>query len=333
MNEVRVSVILPVYNGGKYIEKAIESVLSQTLSDFELIIINDGSTDNTEDIISSFEDSRITLISQENAGPGASRNRALEMVRGKYVMYLDADDWFCEDALRIACREAESNRTDFTFFQMINYDETTGATYPNDWFELKNFDESFEDRVFSPEEIEGSIFDLSVGVCQKIYRTSFLKGINARFPEGIFFEDMPFFYYVLLRAERISIIKRHLYFRRKHDESITHVVDGKFLDTVPAGQELIRIFIENGWYDAYLFDLLAYKINGPRFALRDIEEKYKVKMYSLIKNDYCAIKRSRYYRDYLENLGPVKKKFFLDIIASTDYEDFKTLNQQNSPPA
>lgn len=330
---MKISVILPVFNNEKYIRKAIESVLNQTFKDFELIIVNDGSTDGTLDIIKSFDDSRIRLISQENRGPGAARNKALEIAGGDYVMYLDSDDWFSEDAFEIAYNEAKSKNTDFTFFQMINYDDTTQEVYPNDWFELKNFDESFEDRVFSPSEIEGSIFDLSVGVCQKIYNTSFLKGIDAKFPEGIFFEDMPFFYYVLLKSERISIVKRHLYYRRKHDASITHIVDEKFLDTVPAGQELIRIFIENDWYHLYLYDLLAYKINGPRFALRDIEEKCKVELYTLIKTDYESIKNSGYYGDYMDNLGPVKKKFMQDILKSKDYEDFKILNQEKSSPS
>lgn len=106
------------------------------------------------------------------------------------------------------------------------------------------------------------------------------------------------------------------------------MVDDKFLDTVPAGQELIRIFIENGWYDTYKFDLLAYKINGPRFALRDIKENYKVLLYELIKKDYNSIKQSEYYQDYLDNLGPVKKKFFLDIIRSKNYEDYLIFNQK-----
>lgn len=327
MSVSKISVILPVYNGEKYIKKAIESVLSQTFTDFELIIVNDGSTDGTLDIINEFIDNRITLINQKNLGPGASRNRALKQVTGEYVMYLDADDWYCREALEIAYNQAKANDTDLTFFQMINYDDITHQTYENDWFDLTTFDETFENRVFGPDETPGSIFDLSVGVCQKIYNTSFLKSIDARFPEGIFFEDMPFFYYVYLKAERISIIKRHLYFRRKHDESITHVVDCKFLDTVPAGQILMDIFIENGWYDTYKFDLLAYKINGPRFALRDIEEKCKVKLYELIKRDYESIKLSEYYLDFLENLGPVKKKFFLDIIDSKSYKNFLILNK------
>ena len=325
MSSPKISVILPVYNEERYIENAIESVLKQSFADFELIIVNDGSTDCTLSIIEGFDDSRIKVIEQENMGPGASRNNAMKIAEGEYMMFLDGDDWYREDALEIAYREITKNDCDMTFYQMINYDDESGEIYENEWFNLTTLDE-FENRVFAPEETPGSIFDLSVGVCQKIYRTSFLREIDAKFPEGIFFEDMPFFYYVYLKAKRISIIKKHLYYRRKHDASITHVVDGKFLDTVPAGQVLMRIFIENGWYEMYKFDLLAYKINGPRFALRDIEEKYKIPLYELIKNDYCEIKSTHYYSDFLDNLGPIKRKFFCDIIASKDYHDFIKLN-------
>ena len=333
MTSPKISVILPVFNQEMYIRNAIESVLNQSMDDFELIVVNDGSTDSTPDIINEFDDSRIHVINQENRGPGASRNRALKKAQGEYVMYLDGDDWYHPEALETAYNEAKNRNTDLTFYQMINYYDVTGEIYENDWFNMTTFDESFENRVFSPDETPGSIFDLSVGVCQKIYKTSFLRRIDAKFPEGIFFEDMPFFYYVYLKSERISIIKKHLYYRRKHDASITHVVDCKFLDTVPAGQNLMKIFIENGWYDVYKYDLLAYKINGPRFALRDIEEKCKVPLYNLIKKDYDEIKSSKYYNDFLTNLGPVKKKFFEDIIKSGDYEDFKTLSQMNSSPA
>ena len=315
-----ISVILPVFNGESYIEESIESVLNQTFTDFELIIVNDGSTDNTKDIIESFDDDRIEVINQSNQGPGAARNNALKIAQGEYVMYLDSDDWFCMDALETAYKEITESEADFTFFKMINFDGE--RYYENDWFELKTFDSSFENRVFAPQETPGSIFDLSVGVCQKIYNREFLESINAKFPEGIFFEDMPFFYYVFLKAERISIVKRHLYVRRKHTASITNVVDEKFFDTVPAGQELMRIFIENEWYDAYKYDLLAYKINGPRFALRDMPLKDKPHMFDLIKEDYEEIKRSQYYEDFLTQLGPVKKKFFLDVLESKDYEEF-----------
>ena len=317
---VKISVILPVYNSEKYIEKAIESVLNQSLRDFELIVVNDGSTDNTLNIIESFTDSRIRLINQQNMGPGAARNSALDIASWEYVMFLDSDDWFCDDALKTAYGEAKSSNTDVTLFQIIKYD---GEFSQNDWFNLNDFDESFENRIFNPHECGDFLFEISVSACQKIFKRQFLKSIDARFPEGIYFEDMPFFFYTFLSAERVSIIKRHLYVRRKHPGSITESVDSKFLDTVEAGQILMDIFIENGWYDAYLFDLLAFKINGPRYALMGIEEKYKEKLYLLIKKDYEAIKSSQYYDDYLENLGPVKRKFLLDILDSKNYADFK----------
>lgn len=328
---VKISVIMPVFNEERYIKESIESVLNQTFTDFELIVVNDGSTDDTLDIINEFNDSRIKIINQSNQGPGASRNNAMDIACGEYMMFLDGDDWFCPDALETAYNEINSKSTDISIFQIIKYD---GETYSqNSWFNLDNFPSDFEDRVFNPHECKDFLFDISVSAAQKIFRREFLVNIKAGFPEGIYFEDMPFFFYTFLKAESISLIKRHLYVRRKHDGSITESVDSKFLDTVKAGQILIDIFIENEWYDMYLFDLLAFKINGPRYALMGIEEKYKEKLYLLIKKDYESIKQGQYYMDYLENLGPVKKKFFKDIINSRDYADFKTLNQTKSSPA
>lgn len=316
----KISIILPVFNGEKYIKKAVESVLSQTLNDFELIIINDGSSDNTSDIINSFDDERIKIINQTNQGPGQARNNGLKMACGEYVMFLDADDWFCTDALKTAYGEIKDSDADISIFQIIKYHN--GKFSQNDWFDLNSFDEIFENRTFNPHECGDFLFDISVSACQKIFNLEFLSGINAEFPTGMYFEDMPFFFYTFLKADKISIIKKHLYVRRKHEGSITESVDSKFLDTVPAGQILMDIFIENGWYETYKFDLLAFKVNGPRYALMGIEDKYKKDLYTLIKKDYEEIKQTPLYDDYLENLGPVKRKFFLDILKSESYENF-----------
>ena len=328
---VEISVVMPAFNAERYIGEAIDSVLNQTFDDFELIVVNDGSTDDTLNIITQYDDERIVIISQKNSGPGSARNRALDIASGKYVMFLDSDDCFSKDALEKAHMEASKNSTDITLFQIMKYDGENLSQ--NDWFNLNTFTESFENRIFNPHECADFLFDISVSACQKIFRRDFIEDIHARFPEGIYFEDMPFFFYTFLKAERVSVIKRHLYVRRKHEGSITEAVDSKFLDTVEAGQILMDIFIENGWYDMYKFDLLAFKINGPRYALMGIEEKYRKTLYMLIKKDYESIRLSRYFDDYLDNLGPVKRKFFCDILKSDDYDEFKTLNQTNSSPA
>lgn len=324
---MKVSVILCAYNEEKFIGKAIESILNQSLDDFELIVVNDGSTDLTLDIISSYNDDRIRLINQENIGLGASRNRAMKLARGEYVAFLDGDDWFSTDALEIAYGEAKSKNTDITIFQIKYFDDETGHFSDNDWFNLNSFDDSFDNRVFAPGECSDFLFDLSVNACQKIYRNEFLRQSRAEFVEGIFFEDMPFFFEIFLKAERISIIRKHLYYHRKHSKSITDVIDCNYLDTVPAGQELMRRFIDNGFYDEYKFDLLAYKINGPRFALSQIDEGCKEPLFDLIHEDYLKIKDSQYYDDFLNELGPIKKKFFLDVIRSKSYSEFISIGE------
>ena len=86
--------------------------------------------------------------------------------------------------------------------------------------------------------------------------------------------------------------------------------------------------IDNGFYEDYKFDLLAYKINGPRMALMDITEDSKEPLFNLIKEDYEKIKETEYYQDYLDNLGPKKKKFFLDVLKYDNYSEFKKENPE-----
>lgn len=325
---VKLSLILCVYNGERYVSEAIESVLNQSLEDIELIIVNDGSTDSTLDILTSYlVDSRIKIINQKNKGLGVARNIGMSHASGEYIGFLDADDWLDSKMCEIAYNEAKSNFTDITMFQIINQDDETGDKYESDWFNLKNLDKSFDDKVFSPNDTKDVLFDFSVSACQKIYKNSFLKEIKAKFPEGIYFEDMPFFYYTYLNAERISIIREHLYIRRKHDSSITENIDAKFLDTVPAGQIMFKSFIEGDFYEDYKFDLIAYKINGPRMALSSITDDYKVPLFNLIKEDYESIKETEYYQDFLDNLGPKKKKFFQDVLKSDSYDEFIEINE------
>lgn len=97
--QVLVTVVMPAYNAAPWIGDAIDSVLAQTLPDWELIVVNDGSTDGTEDIVRKYDDPRIRLISQQNGGPSSARNAGISLARGKYISLLDADDWYAEGHL------------------------------------------------------------------------------------------------------------------------------------------------------------------------------------------------------------------------------------------
>jgi len=109
MNEPLVSIIMPVYNGEKYIKEAIDSVINQTYKNWELIIVNDGSKDNTEEIIKSYNDKRIKYFYQENKGVSAARNKALEVAKGKYITFLDSDDYLPPNSIKARVEYLEKN--------------------------------------------------------------------------------------------------------------------------------------------------------------------------------------------------------------------------------
>ena len=126
MNDIKITVMMPAYNAGEYIAEAIESVLLQTFSDFELLIINDGSTDNTVEIIHSFNDNRIVLIHQENLGIAAALNNGLLHARAEYIARFDADDICYPDRLEKQYRFVQSNPGYIVVGSAADYMDATG---------------------------------------------------------------------------------------------------------------------------------------------------------------------------------------------------------------
>jgi len=105
----KVSVIIPTYNYGQYIDKSIDSVLSQTYTDFEIIVIDDGSTDNTRTIVETKYRDKVKYIYQENRGAPAARNQGLREAKGDFIVFLDADDWFAPENLEYKVNILENN--------------------------------------------------------------------------------------------------------------------------------------------------------------------------------------------------------------------------------
>ena len=114
-SRITVSVIIPVYNSEKYLRQCLDSICAQTLREIEIICIDDGSTDGSADILEDYrkKDSRVTVIRQNNAGAGAARNKGLDISRGRYLSFLDADDFFEMSMLEEAVRCAEENDSDY----------------------------------------------------------------------------------------------------------------------------------------------------------------------------------------------------------------------------
>lgn len=182
----KVSVIIPVYNSERFIEKCLTSVMKQTLRELEIIVVNDGSTDLTLTILNRLaaEDSRIKIINQENKKQGAARNAGTKIARGEYIGFIDSDDWIDVDYFEKLYDTAKKYNADISLATNIRIGN--GKT-------KKRLEISEEKYVTALQE-KFNICNLPKNPCptNKIYRREFLNSFNIVWPEGIYCEDKIF---------------------------------------------------------------------------------------------------------------------------------------------
>ena len=176
-----VSIIMPVYNGADYLAESIESILNQTFDDFELICVDDGSKDDSLEILKEFanKDSRIRVYHQENRGGGAARNLALKKSEGNYLYCMDADDIIEPEALEELYGICDEKNLDMVIFQAVNYDEDTGRYYHTDYYDMNDFADFVKDEVFGCDDLGEMMFKISVTPWCKFYNLDFVNFLSS----------------------------------------------------------------------------------------------------------------------------------------------------------
>lgn len=320
----KVSVIVPVYNVEDYLGECLDSLITQTLSDIEIICINDGSTDNSLEILTNYSkrDSRIKIITQENKGLSSARNRGFEFINGKYTYFIDSDDILKSDALEKLYNLACDKKTDFIIFKLINFDSETKEFSKNDYFEAKKLAKRVENKVFNYKDIIDIVFSTPVSTPGNFYKSEFVK--NFRFIENKIFEDNLFFAECIFNAKRVYFLNQHLYYRRIRPDSIT---------TTPTKNYVDRIYISNRIFDLTkklnLFEdckkqLYNKKINLAYNYLFELEGEDREYFFSEVKKDFQNKKEEfEGDHDFLKVLYPKSKKIFYAGLSSTSANEFK----------
>ena len=210
----KVSIVVPVYNAHDYLDGRFGSLLSQTLQDIEIICVNDGSTDDSEAIIEAFaaSDPRIRLVSQENAGPAAARNRGLSLVQGEYVAFFDSDDSCDKNLLARVYDEAVRVDADVAIFAEKGVDHETGAVFDLPW---SMFADNFPKGVFSYRDNPAKIFNsFQNWLHNKLFKVEFVRSHGLELQDLAHTEDMLFTCRALLEAERMICVRGvHAYYR------------------------------------------------------------------------------------------------------------------------
>lgn len=245
-----VSIIIPIFNAECYLRECLDSVCQQSMRDIEIICVDDASPDQSLSIVTEYakREPRIKVLrGEENRGPGHARNRGLDAAEGEYIAFVDNDDWIKLNLCEVAYSAAKENHADILVFRMTDYLEETGI-----------FEESLTIAQRYPiAEKESFCFldspwlmKLHFSACSRLFRAAFLKEEGIRFPEGIHYEDHPFFFETLLCARRVSILDVPLYYYRKHHSSVIHD-DMKMFDIFRA-YELSDRYIDKALPDRFL---------------------------------------------------------------------------------
>ncbi len=223
------SVIIPVYNVEKYLIRCLNSVCTQSEENIEIICVNDGSTDCSLEILNSFaeRDKRIRIISKENGGLGAARNTGIEAARGKYLAFVDSDDWVDRFIWFRSLRKMEQFNLDMLVFEVQDVDDETGVYLDNAWNCLRLPHECYRSS-YTWREMGRTPFDSCCYAPCRVVRRSFWG--ERRFPVGVLYEDAVIHLDLLFSAKRIGAFACAFYCYRIRKNSLMSTKDTRVYD-------------------------------------------------------------------------------------------------------
>ena len=235
----KVSIVIPAFNNEAYIARCLFFLIKQTLKEIEIIIVDDGSTDNTYSIASIFadKDARVKLIQQENAGPSKARNEGLKLARGEYIAFVDSDDWVDENFIETLYNSITKNNCDIAATTIIRQREKSQK--------YRVF--YTEEKVYSTlqEKLDACKIPVCCYVWNKLYKADLVK--KHTFKEGVYFEDVLWLPEVVKDCDKLVTVPNTNYYYWVNNNSIVKKTTAKKReDSYNSKKYIIEFFNQNG---------------------------------------------------------------------------------------
>ena len=300
----KVSIIIPCYNCGQYLDELITSLKNQTLTDIEIIFVDDGSSDNSQEIIQKYavEDNRIKYIYQENQGGGIARNTGIANAQSPYVICIDADDMYEKDMAEMLYNRAIETDADITICKYKTWNMTTNRISGNKGINLKP---EMINQVFSSDSVKNILQISNPGPCNKLYKIDFIKQNNLKYSGTRIINDLKFGMLALCLAKKIAIVDKDLStYRYQGNCSSSKNREKKLACSLQVFKEIYNEFAERNLYDKFettyiskIIESIKYEISFPvpETVLDNIQQFFEETPFDKLK------------KQDLENLFDIKR--------------------------
>lgn len=287
--EIEISVIIPIYNAEKYLRQCLESLEAQSFQRFEVICIDDGSTDGSREIVESLmcRDKRFRLHVQKNLGAGAARNKGIELSMGEYLLFLDADDYFAQDMLLHAWQKIRETEADICVMNSWQHDEETGTITPCNY--ALRMDAYPDYRPFRVENLNKNPFRSFMGwAWDKLYLKRFIVNNGLKFQEQRTSNDMFFVYMSLFKADRITTLdERLIYQRRNLPNSLSNTREKSWECFYHALLAMKQELKDMGLYGRYDIYFVNYALHSCLWNLKTLPEETAEKLRVRIDKEWA----------------------------------------------
>ena len=288
----KISIIVPIYNVQRYLKECIESLIKQTYENIEIILVNDGSTDNSGKICDHYalRDNRIKVVHQKNGGVSCARNTGLRYSTGDYIGFVDPDDWIDE---KIYERMLEVLKINNSSISMCSYIYEDGDS------ELNELKPDLVEQNLSSDDLISKLFVTNsfyyTILCNKLYRADLWNGI--KFPEGYVHEDEAVIHIIYDRCDQMSTISNEYYHYRMVNTSITHTNNQiRRIDYANALSLRLNYFYRKKRFDyceKMLDEILYLILNG--FITKQLDQASLQKIRKIIKSNFSKIIKEKKY--------------------------------------
>ena len=289
---MRFSIIIPVYNVEKYIDRCMDTVMHQTFDDYEVIVVNDETPDNSMAIVQKYVDAfpgKIQVIHQKNTRQGGARNNGVTKARGEYLLFVDSDDYVARNMLEIVDAHLRENPCDVLAFQHITV-TPAGEELP------EYYDGTLQPGTYIPREDRQIVF-LSCNPWGKAFRREFYVSSGMRFPEKLLYEDAVTRLLYAMASKVVLCEDRLYYYVQSGNSSMRRNISEKVLDILTVTDLVIDDFQKNGIYETFRQPLDCALIYGILYVLDIVNRTQADHPVQVPMAEYLKV----HFSDYREN--------------------------------